>query len=156
MNRPLALCLLLSIAAHLLLSVSYGQRPEEQVLVSVELREQSPESRKQTGNLNHPGSRIPLTASRIPDRPLAAPESAPVLGSALGLATNYPKLSRILREEGEVLIRLSDLAVLQSSGHPRLDESARASVREGLDKGILKPGDTQIRFIFKLRGTLDR
>lgn len=75
-----------------------------------------------------------------------------VSASTLGININYPHLSRVLREEGVVLVELdisgSSARLLKSSGHQRLDTAALASLKN------FKPAISQTRIVefeFKLR-----
>ncbi len=81
------------------------------------------------------------------------------LAEGAGIHANYPRISRILGEEGNVVveIRRDELAhvigaaVLHTSGYPRLDESAvnaiRTAIATGQDLSVLGGKTT---FIFKL------
>lgn len=90
-------------------------------------------------------------------------DSASVLGSDLGINVVYPRLSRVLKEFGSVIVgvqknpdgSLSSPTILSSSGFQRLDTAATEAVIKAVAKGELKAAATdksqlKITFIFKL------
>lgn len=87
----------------------------------------------------------------------AAKESSSVPGSAIGITAHYPRLSRMLKETGSVLIAVDgvEAAVSRSSGHERLDRSALEATRAALENGTLtefinENSHRQISFVFRL------
>ncbi len=78
-----------------------------------------------------------------------------VLGSDIGIHASYPRLSRVMGEKGTVQINIENgsVSVSESSGFPRLDESALSATRGALKSGLLaenlRKGDLQVRFIFR-------
>jgi|GEM_PF-5234732 len=117
------------------------------------------------------------TAPKPAPKPVTelAPEPVALTSAALGIKVIYPRLSRILIEEGVVNISVSTnsfgkikkLTVLSSSGYPRLDKSATEALTHALTHDLthtlavtlknnaqlpLKPnGQFNILFIFKLK-----
>jgi len=83
-----------------------------------------------------------------------------LLGSEIGIHVTYPRISRALKEQGQVLIGVEhnsslQAKVAQSSGFVRLDESALSATQQALKSGLLtdlfvEREKLQIRFIFKL------
>ena len=78
-----------------------------------------------------------------------------ILGSDLGIHAQYPRLSRVMGEQGTVEINVQDeeVSVLQSSGFARLDSSAMKATTDAIKNGLLaenlRSGNLQIRFIFR-------
>jgi protein TonB len=100
----------------------------------------------------------------------AAPPIRTVRADALGFAVapvlRYPTLSRRLGEEGRVLLRVRidaggvpvELAVVDSSGHARLDEAAldaarRARLRPLIDGGEPRSAWVLLPFVFTLENS---
>lgn len=88
-------------------------------------------------------------------------------GSSLGIAPpEYPKLSRIRGEQGEVLLHLKlnradeliAVDVAKSSGHSALDAASTAAIKNGLrpagDTAITR--EPKIRFRFELKSPVVR
>jgi TonB family protein len=96
------------------------------------------------------------------NKPQAHQQGSTILGSDIGINAQYPKLSRMMKESGQVLIEViqnnetSTVRVLESSGFPRLDESALSATRSALENGRLttyfkNQNRMQISFIFRLK-----
>mgnify|MGYP002783572954 CR=1 FL=1 len=92
--------------------------------------------------------------------------SAESLGFAVAPVLRYPTLSRRLGEEGRVLLRVRidargvpvELAVVDSSGHARLDEAAldaarRARLRPLIDGGEPRSAWVLLPFVFALENS---
>ncbi len=88
-------------------------------------------------------------------------DSPAILGTSIGLKINYPRLSRQLGEQGQVLIEIRkygnnlDPKISRSSGYPRLDNAALLAIHDGIKNDQLLgslAGRDQLRvsFIFKL------
>jgi periplasmic protein TonB len=87
----------------------------------------------------------------------AAPQllDAQVVGYLVAPAPRYPQASRRLREEGEVVVRVligtdgrpSDVSLLHSSGHSRLDEAALAAVRAALFRPYVVAGQARSAYV---------
>lgn len=74
---------------------------------------------------------------------------------ALGVSAWYPRLSRLLREEGRVLLEIGadrTPRVLESSGFERLDRAASAALARALAEGTVDAERApRIAFIFSLK-----
>jgi hypothetical protein len=90
----------------------------------------------------------------------AKPSAAPVSGASIGVRVNYPRLSRVLGESGQVQIEIlkSQRAVIlqTSSGFKRLDESALVAVEAALkagtlDQALLARDSLLVNFVFRLK-----
>lgn len=103
-------------------------------------------------------------SENVPDRASEAwgeqsiPVSAPLVRATdSGLRVPYPRLSRLMGEEGRTLIEIGSnrtARISLSSGFARLDEAALESVRSALEDGRLALAERprSIEFIFKLTG----
>ena len=78
----------------------------------------------------------------------------------LTIRPEYPRASRSMGEEGEVLIRalvsvdgkISSAQVVRSSGYPRLDEAAKAAVEAASLAGKLgKAAEKEFNIVFRLQ-----
>ena len=89
------------------------------------------------------------------------PISEPILGSDVGVVAIYPRMSRILKETGKVVVEIvqgstdSDIKVHTSSGYERLDESALQAAQKALAEGkftlyLKDKSRIQVSFIFRL------
>lgn len=100
----------------------------------------------------------PIAQPQEPAPPASAPVTAPRADASHlnNPAPSYPMLSRRLREEGTVLLELlieadgqiSELAVLQSSGFPRLDQAALEAVKQWRFEPA-RQGDTAIAYRYQ-------
>lgn len=101
----------------------------------------------------------PATAVAAPPRTLLATE----VGFLEPLRVTYPPMSRRLREEGRVLLRIlvdpqgvpAQVVVTETSGHPRLDEAAagaarRARLRPYTENGIARTVWVLLPVVFNL------
>lgn len=81
-------------------------------------------------------------------------------GSDFGIKTNYPRISRILKESGHVIVEFNlnespPIKIIESSHYERLDRSALDSAQDALDSGLIAQAlkdkqSIRIIFIFKL------
>lgn len=90
--------------------------------------------------------------------PVAEASSVPLTSTALGIKALYPRLSRILAEEGVVTISVSanatgtkKITVLSSSGFLRLDRSAIEALKTNGSLHLKPNTQLKISFNFKLR-----
>ncbi|MEE2023089.1 energy transducer TonB [Alkalimonas mucilaginosa] len=100
----------------------------------------------------------PVAQPQEPAPPASAPVTAPRADASHlnNPAPAYPMLSRRLREQGTVLLELlieadgqiSELAVLQSSGFPRLDQAALEAVKQWRFEPA-RQGDTAIAYRYQ-------
>ena len=80
---------------------------------------------------------------------------AQAVGYLVPPAPHYPPASRRLREEGEVLVRVlidvdgrpSEIDVLRSSGHVRLDDAAIEAVRAALFRPYVADGRARAAYV---------
>ncbi|MCX7978895.1 MAG: TonB family protein [Bdellovibrionaceae bacterium] len=112
-----------------------------------------------------PGSSVEAVKS-VYDRGNLGSSPTVVFGHDLGISVQYPRISRLLGEEGEVKVEVHrsrdqvEARVLSSSGYPLLDEAALAAIKSAINLGLLKhlltihEEQVQISFIFKLRRDL--
>ena len=109
-------------------------------------------------------SSVPPPLAKAEEVASPTPDSAPasaLSSSDIGIMPVYPRLSRILGEEGRVTLRI-DLhtdgsfraaQVEESSGFPRIDQAAVSAVRDlRLDKKT-SDGPVRVTFIFKLKSS---
>jgi protein TonB len=104
----------------------------------------------------------PVAAAQVASPPMrnANAEMPPVLdaqsvGYLLPPAPRYPPASRRAREEGEVLVRVlididgrpSEVRILRSSGHARLDEAALEAVRAALFRPYVADGRARAAYV---------
>ena len=90
----------------------------------------------------------------------AGADIATVLGADIGIHAGYPRLSRVMKESGVVVVGIANAQVqlIQGSGYKRLDDSALSATGEALHNGALaellksKP-NLYVRFIFRIVGT---
>jgi TonB family protein len=108
------------------------------------------------------GPRVSSSSGLSPSPSGSLPEAGIVEGSALGIpAPEYPKLSRLRKEEGEVLIqlwfddaqKLVEAEVIKSSGYLLLDSAALTAVKRGLPpaSNLNRKHEKKIRFHFELK-----
>lgn len=102
-----------------------------------------------------PAATTPSPAADNPTTEIGAPQET--AGTALGIRPHYPKLSRMMGEEGTVTIEASPsgATVVESSGFGRLDEAALAAVTHALEEKILTASapPARIKFRFALTKT---
>ncbi len=90
--------------------------------------------------------------------PQAAPEIQNFSSQDLGIKVKYPRLSRMLSEEGRVIVlvqtnelgHIRKMSISNSSGFVRLDEAAMESLSSA-DKNYDKNSRIKISFLFKLK-----
>lgn len=108
------------------------------------------------GSRNHSESSPPIHANISK----SSSNSSPLLSEVI-FETNYPRLSRILKEEGEVLFKVKifnthgrpSFEIQKSSGFERLDLAAEEAINKNIDEIvhlIQEKQIKQIRFEFKL------
>lgn len=165
MSRAMNLALLFSFSLHLALALLFTYSSAERfplTLLAVEFKKGSVEP-KRLVKKNHVMKKAALSSSPSAFDPVEATSSsqlsaAPVLGSSLGIQVEYPRLSRVLNEQGEVVVEVSDgkaVKVFSSSGHARLDEAAMRATRGALEDGVVSsenPLPLRIRYMFSLTG----
>jgi TonB family protein len=174
-NKKLGVTLLLSLLAHASAAILFYQTGGPQHLVrtidattastwlevsTAPLRRQPRKipgfQNRSSGSLHLPSAPAPddlASASSIAANETKGGEREPAASaSALGIDVIYPRLSRVLREEGTVLIELNPEGpgsrLIKSSGHQRLDAAALAALKS------FKPTASQARIVefeFKLR-----
>ena len=98
---------------------------------------------------------VPIEAAGLAGIATSVKEAkGPVTAGGLGIAVTYPRLSRLLREEGRVVVGLhagGAVSVATSSGHERLDRAALAAADSALKSGrISAEAAPQIAFVFRL------
>lgn len=79
--------------------------------------------------------------------------------SALGIKVIYPRLSRILKEEGQVILlvntitpeKTEQIKIIKSSGYPRLDTAAIEAFKNYVSLHTSQNWDLKISFSFKLK-----
>jgi periplasmic protein TonB len=104
----------------------------------------------------------PVTTPQVASSPMrdSNADAAPVLdaqsvGYLVPPAPRYPPASRRAREEGEVLVRVlididgrpSEVRILRSSGHPRLDDAAIEAVRAALFRPYVADGHARAAYV---------
>lgn len=105
---------------------------------------------------------VPLATPQVAAPPTrnANADTPPVLdaqsvGYLVPPAPRYPPASRRAREEGEVLVRVlididgrpSEIRILRSSGHPRLDDAALEAVRAALFRPYVADGRARAAYV---------
>lgn len=132
------------------------------IQIEVQMQKSSEISPQKVKNLNL--NKVIEQTSPIAETQTATAQDIPqsedqsiVMGRDIGINALYPRLSRIIGENGLVVIEIkNDIAtVLKSSGYARLDQSALIATQEALKAGQLSQllenkTNIQIRFIFKL------
>jgi len=107
-------------------------------------------SGKEKGAINR------ISPSVESSQPSAEKEAAPILGAAFGIRVEYPRLSRLMNEQGDVVVEISDLKSLRifsSSGFSRLDDAALAASRDAVQDGLVNSVakfPLKLRYVFKL------
>lgn len=115
--------------------------------------------------MNEQSTAITLPPQRFATQPAATEhvadgEATPLLdaqsvGYLVPPSPRYPPASRRLREEGEVLVRVlidvdgrpTEVQMLRSSGHARLDEAAIAAVRAALFRPYVASGRARAAYV---------
>jgi TonB family protein len=89
--------------------------------------------------------------------PKISGEPVAILGSSLGIQVEYPRLSRLLGEQGSVVVEVAQDQnaphVFSSSGFPRLDQAAVEATKKAKQSGMLaaeKQDPLRLRFVFQL------
>ena len=105
---------------------------------------------------------VPLATPQVAAPPMrnANADTPPILdaqsvGYLVPPAPRYPPASRRAREEGEVLVRVlididgrpSEIRILRSSGHPRLDDAALEAVRAALFRPYVADGRARAAYV---------
>jgi protein TonB len=105
---------------------------------------------------------VPVVTPQVASPPMrnANADTPPVLdaqsvGYLVPPAPRYPQASRRAREEGEVLVRVlididgrpSEVRILRSSGHARLDDAAIEAVRAALFRPYVAEGRARAAYV---------
>ena len=172
------LCLGFSVLLHLqavvLFMVDSGKKTSS-LLVAVEYRPRSEVSEprdlskinkdfpKKFASHTHSFNTKYKSRPALIDGDIGNSELPEVLGTDLGIEARYPRLSRVLGEQGKITVEFSahsnsqpeTLKVLSSSGYSRLDQSAMDATRDALLKGLLADPlkdrqSLRVTFIFRL------
>lgn len=85
--------------------------------------------------------------------PSSTENSEPIHGSDVGIEVTYPKLSRILGEEGRVLVKIegSGPKLISTSGHERLDKAVLDTIRTVQSTNTKLATGQSLAFIFRLK-----
>lgn len=162
LNPPTAVAFFLSFGIHaLLVGILFSPSVFRQSAsyLAVEIRKAAIHA-----NQKPPAKKVNLQSIPLPQKNRVSlvnevsggtDEISSVLGSALGIQVEYPRLSRILNEQGEVIVEVSPnqpAQISSSSGHVRLDEAALVATRDAAQSGRLTLGKEalKIRYVFRL------
>ena len=94
-------------------------------------------------------------------KPTQSPPQAitSLTSEAIGIKTRYPRLSRILEEEGKVIVivqtdatgKIHKMSITNSSGFERLDQAALDALSNAKSTALGKNTHTRISFLFRLK-----
>ena len=101
------------------------------------------------------GPQVAAPSTRYVDAQAPPTLDVQAVGYLVPPAPRYPPASRRAREEGEVLVRVligvdgrpSEVRILRSSGHARLDEAAVEAVRAALFRPYVAAGRAQAAYV---------
>jgi len=99
--------------------------------------------------------KVAASSARNADADAPPTVDAQAVGYLVPPAPRYPPASRRAREEGEVLVRVlidvdgrpSELRILRSSGHARLDDAAVEAVRAALFRPYVAAGRARAAYV---------
>ena len=109
--------------------------------------------------LTVPQAKVATTAPQAKVAATPAPLIQNLSSQELGIKVKYPRLSRMLSEEGRVIVmvqtdergHIHKMSISSSSGFARLDEAAVESVSNSQTQNYDKNSRIKISFIFKLK-----
>jgi protein TonB len=159
---------LLSALVHISVLIAFEStflKPSE-TLVSIQIRQhlETPPKARAKNKISAPSP----SPSKLDDRvnstgaPSDAGQAPSITGAELGIEAGYPKISRLLRESGEVVLKLeptsggglSSVVLVKSSGFARLDQAATEALSKAVAKGQVSLKTLQsnpITFVFRLK-----
>lgn len=165
-----ALCFFVSIVVHAVLIGAMTLSSPNEVVMTVQGRHEvelsSPKSKTHFRQTVRQDAAPAPALSTSPSEAVTSENvstdipSAPIDGASLGLKAAYPRLSRILGEQGLVIVAVKQVegkmvgVIDSSSGFERLDQAALDAVQGWIataSSSAIKA--EKIRFIFKLKAS---
>ena len=158
MNRKLILSTIASVFIHSLISLilvtgsKLNLRSAQAIEVIFKNQEMNPQPLAEANS---------QFQAQTTSKAAAGAESSVRSLDKLGVHVVYPRVSRILKEEGRVVIRVhgseksgSAARIQISSGYPRLDEAALKATEQALNTGVIKMyaglNPFEIPYVFRL------